>query len=159
MFPIDEHAKSGVLVWGLARSGSTMRKIKWDAKEPLPGAHWICNQGMIFDDDAFTHYLPVPLVENAGAMREALTFLVSAFDAGMLPNKNILDDARKVLSAVKRSPEREPEPGEEEKVEKVAAAIERELMTDEMLLADPTTLRKIKSQRIARAALKAMEVE
>lgn len=72
MLPIDEHAKSGAWVWGLVRSGSTMRKIKWDAKEPLPGAHWICTQGMIFDDDAFTHYLPASWVENAVAMREAL---------------------------------------------------------------------------------------
>lgn len=55
------------------------------------------------------------------------------------------------LRALKR-----PEPSEAERVEKVAAVIERELMIDESLLADPATLRKIKSQRIARAALKAM---
>ena len=72
MLPIDEHAKSGEWVWGLARSGATMRKIKWDGNEPLPGAHWVCTQGMIFDDDAFTNYLPVSWVENAGAMRAAL---------------------------------------------------------------------------------------
>lgn len=51
-----------------------------------------------------------------------------------------------------------PEPSEGERVEKVAAVIERELMIDESLLADPATLRKIKSQRIARAALAAGRV-
>lgn len=95
--------------------------------------------------------------ENAGKMRETLSLMVSSFDAGMLPNKNTLEEARKVLAAVKRSPNQEPEPIEEDRVEKVAAVIERELMIDESLLADPATLRKIKSQRIARAALKAME--
>ena len=62
------------------------------------------------------------------------------------------ESAARAVESLKR-----PDPSEEEKVGKVAAVIERELMTDEMLLADPTTLRKIKSQRIARAALKAME--
>lgn len=49
------------------------------------------------------------------------------------------------------------DPSDDECVEKVAAAIERELMVGEMLLADPVTLLKLKAQRIARAALRAME--
>lgn len=74
-----------------------------------------------------------------------------------LLKRDVLQEMSNRVRALKR-----PEPSEEERVEKVAAVIERELMIDEMLLADPTTLRKIKSQRIARAALaalKAMEGE
>lgn len=68
-----------------------------------------------------------------------------------LLKRDVLQEMSNRVRALKR-----PEPSEEEKVGKVAAVIERELKTDEMLPADPTTLRKIKAQRIARAALAAM---
>ena len=48
---------------------------------------------------------------------------------------------------------------EQAKVERVARAIERELVIDEALDASPSHLRRIKANRIARAAIAAMEAD
>lgn len=48
---------------------------------------------------------------------------------------------------------------EVEKVEQVARSIEGELDTQEMLLADPMTLRRLKARRIARAAITTLSAQ
>lgn len=45
----------------------------------------------------------------------------------------------------------------DQEVEAVAVRIERELDLQEMILADPITVRKIRARRIARAAIAALD--
>lgn len=68
MFPIDEYAKSGA--WVYVRpygDDGAMYKVSWCEE-----GQCFVGYGRGFSSDLVTHYLPVPLVENAAKMREAL---------------------------------------------------------------------------------------
>ena len=69
MLPIDERAKSGVLVYVQPNHDLSLRRVRYDPDtdtfdEPN-GDFWTPEQ-------LTGRYLPAPLVENAAKMREAL---------------------------------------------------------------------------------------
>lgn len=66
MLPIDEHAWGGAFVF--AKFGRGFRVVRWDAR-----CEWWEDQfGNALGSEHPTHYWPLPYVEQAGAMREAL---------------------------------------------------------------------------------------
>lgn len=68
MLPIDEHAKSGVKVYvRLYGDDGALYKASWCEE-----GQCFSGYGRSFPLSLVTHYLPVPLVENAVEMREAL---------------------------------------------------------------------------------------
>lgn len=67
MLPIDEHAKSGAWVYCTNRARLEFQKVRWQS------GVWVHASGFgAAPADAYTHYLPVSYVENAGAMRADL---------------------------------------------------------------------------------------
>lgn len=68
MLPIDEHAKSGAWVYvRLYGNDGAMYKVSWCEE-----GQCFAGYGRGFSPDLVTHYLPVPLVEHAAAMRADL---------------------------------------------------------------------------------------